>query len=138
MRKSRWVGKLWSPLLGATLLASLSVTGAGASSATPSTGTTSVTTITAFRHLSAMPVGNSKAVVTPETNGAVFGGGNGAVVNRSLSLRPSAHQRLTTSSVAVPVVAPTAIVSTSGAAHSFTGVTDYQQRYVASGGNQFT
>jgi hypothetical protein len=85
-----------------------------------------------------MPVGNSKAVITPETNGAVFGGGNGAVVNRSLSRRPSAHQRLTTSSVAVPVVTPTAIVTTSGAVHSFTGITDYQQRYVASGGNQFT
>jgi hypothetical protein len=91
----------------------------------------------AFRHLHALPHGNSNAVITPETNGAVFGGGS-SQVNRSLSPRPSAITGPTTSSLAVPVVAPSAIVSTSGAVKSFTGITDYQQRYVASGGNQFT
>jgi hypothetical protein len=138
MTKSRWVGKLWSPLLGAALLASLSVTGVGAASATPSSGTTTVMHISAFRHLSAMPVGNSKAVITPDTNGAAFGLAAGAV-NRSLSPRPNALKRLATpSGLAVPSVTPTPIVTTSGAVKSFTGVTDFQQRYVASGGNQFT
>lgn len=138
MTKSRWVGKLWSPLLGATLLASLSVTGVGAASATPSSGTTTVTHISAFRHLSAMPVGNSKAVITPDTNGAAFGLATGAV-NRSLSRRPNALKGpATPSGLAVPSVTPTPVVTTSGAVKSFTGITDFQQRYVASGGNQFT
>jgi hypothetical protein len=137
MKQSRWVGKLWSPLLGAALLASLSVSGASASSASSGSGTTTVRHISAFRHLHTLPVGSSKAVITPETNGAVFGGGEGAV-NRSLSKRPSSLTGPLSPALAVPAVSPTAIVTTSGAVKSFTGVTDFQQRYIASGGNQFT
>jgi hypothetical protein len=68
----------------------------------------------------------------------VFGGADGATVNRSLSRRPSSLKGPAAAASAVPVVTPTAIVSTSGAVKSFTGITDFQQRYIASGGNQFT
>ena len=141
MKHSRWFGKVWSPLLGAALLASLSVSGASASSATSagsagSAGSQFIRHIAAFRSLAAFPVGSSSAVITRDTAGAAFGLKAG-VVNRSLSPRPSALKAMA-SALPVPVVAPTAVSTTSGAALSFSGINDYQQRYIASAGNQFT
>ena len=94
MTKSRWVGKLWSPLLGAALLTSLSVSGAGAASASPSGGTTSVRHVSAFRHIHAMPVGNSKAVITPDTQGKVFGAAAARVLLVALDAPPDIRVQL--------------------------------------------
>ncbi len=143
MKQSRWVGKVWGPLLGVALLASLSVGGTSASSASPTTGTTqqrqSIRHISAYRHINSFPVGSSNAVITPDTKGAVSGLA-GRVVNRSLSRTPGALRSVTApaQALAVPHVTPTAVTTKSGAVKSFTGITDYQQRFVASGGNQFT
>ncbi|MDQ6876549.1 MAG: hypothetical protein M3082_02390 [Candidatus Dormibacteraeota bacterium] len=140
MRQSRWVGKVWGPLLGAALLASLSTSAAGASGASPATsaGQQSVMLVSASRHITALPAGSSKAVITPDGKGVAVLDGAAHAVNRSLSHRPGALSGPAASALAVPAPTPTAVSTTSGAVKSFTGITDYQQRYVASGGNQFT
>jgi hypothetical protein len=140
MRQSRWLGKVWGPLLGAALLASLSTSGAGATSPTPASdlGQQSVRLISASGQISTLPAGSSNAVITPDINGMAVIDGAARAVNRSLSHRPGALTGPASSALAVPAVTPTAVVTTSGAVKSFSGITDYQQRYVASGGNQFT
>jgi hypothetical protein len=77
-------------------------------------------------------------VITPDTQGTSFGKA-AATVNRSLSRRPGVFKGLSAAAgLAVPSVTPTPIVTKSGAVTSFTGINLYQQRYVASGGNQFS
>jgi hypothetical protein len=138
MKQSRWVGKLWSPLLGAALLASLSVSGASASSA-PSASSTgpdlTINQISASGHISALPAGSSKAVITSDTNGVAVVGPAAHAVNRSLSRRPGALTAA--SALVVPAVTPS-VVTTAKPVKSFSGINLYQQRYVAGAGNQFT
>jgi hypothetical protein len=142
MKQSGWLRKVWGLLLGAALLASFSIGGTGAYNVSPAKGTThpkqSTRTITAYRRISAFPVGSSNAVITPDIKGAVFGLASRAV-NRSLSRTAGALRLATTSgALTIPHVTASKISTSSGVVKSFTGITDYQQRYVASGGNQFT
>jgi hypothetical protein len=60
------------------------------------------------------------------------------VVNRSYSVRPKVSRPSTANTLGVPAVPPTKVSTTSGATVSFRGLNDYEQRYVASAGNQFT
>ncbi len=59
--------------------------------------------------------------------------------NRSSSYRhASSSNRTAGTTLTVPVVAPTAVSGTSTAVHAFDGIDQYQQRYIADGGNQFS
>jgi hypothetical protein len=61
----------------------------------------------------------------------------GNATNRKLS-KPFNPRAPFAAAIAVPSVAPSAVSTISAATKSFNGLNDYQQRYVASGGNQFT
>jgi hypothetical protein len=128
--------KLWAPLVAAALLGSLSTVGASAASA-PSTDTSSQ------QHLRYIHAAGSHAF--PASTGAAAAKSSASkgaemkslagVVNRSLS---RSHSARAASALSIPNVVPTPVVTTSGATASFSGLNLYQERYVASAGNQFT
>jgi hypothetical protein len=133
-----WFGRVWVPLVGVAVLTSLlpAVASAGGSAAnTQAPQDTQV--ISQAGSISAFPNGSLNVASTASTaQGAAVSAAR--AVNRSLSPRPSALARVAASALAVPAVTPTAVTTRSGAAVTFSGINDYQQRFVASGGNQFT
>jgi hypothetical protein len=138
VRRASWFSRVWGPLVGGAVLISLVPAVATAAAAPATTQGTQVTTdILQAGSISAFPTGSSAS--GPATGGTTYAAAAVArFANRSLSPRPNAFQRAAVSALAVPAVTPTAVSTASGAAVTFSGINDYQQRFVASGGNQFT
>src|SRR5229473_3452668 len=131
--------KLWAPLVAAALLGSLSTVGASASAPGQSTDTSSQ------QHLRYIHATGSRAFPFSSSNAAAPrpAASKGAevkslagIVNRSLSSRSKSARAA--SALSIPNVVATPVVTTSGATASFSGLNLYQEREIASGGNQFT
>ena len=118
------------PLEGAT--AAHHATAAAASSDTTVSSLTAIHSVASLSGLAATSAGafNPASVSKPDWKQVPDGAGRA---------RPNAGgAKSTAAPLPVPVVAPTAVSGTSGAVQSFDGINQYQNRYVASGGNQFT
>ena len=134
--------KLWAPLAAVALLGSLSTVGASASGASIDNSSTQNVRYIHSSGFRSFPA-SSNGLAMPASTAAKGSEVSRilAAVNRSLSPRPSAAgsaAAAAASGLAVPNVTPTAVVTTSGATSSFSGLNLYQERYVASAGNQFT